>query len=173
MCVYICVPCGHRGQKGAVGALVLELWIVVSHHEGAGNQTWFLFKSPQCAELLSQHSLHIPRAGILAESRESTPMDSTDKRIWKPLPVFGVCSLPPVKEGEEGLEKWMLLIPVPRAWHTPNALGPCQLHPAGSRGFFLPPLSPQPPYLPASSCPLTPTIMNPSKEIRSTAEGSG
>lgn len=38
------------------GSLELELWIVVSHHVGPGNQTQDLCKSNKCSELLSHLS---------------------------------------------------------------------------------------------------------------------
>lgn len=44
-CVYImhmCVSGVQGGQKRSLGALELELCVVVNHHVDAGNQTWVL-----------------------------------------------------------------------------------------------------------------------------------
>lgn len=39
------VPDAHGDQKRALGALELELEIVVGHYVGAGNRIWVLWKS--------------------------------------------------------------------------------------------------------------------------------
>lgn len=36
------VPGAPRGQKRASNPLELELWVVVNHYVGAGNQTWVI-----------------------------------------------------------------------------------------------------------------------------------
>ena len=46
--MYVCVPHVIGVQKGVLGALELELQMVVSHHVGAGKQTWVLWKN-QCS----------------------------------------------------------------------------------------------------------------------------
>lgn len=43
--MYVCLctthrPGAHRSQKKALDSLKLKLWMIVSHHTGAGNQTW-------------------------------------------------------------------------------------------------------------------------------------
>lgn len=43
MCMYSWVP--PRGQKKALSPLDLELWKAVSHHMGAGYQTWVFCKN--------------------------------------------------------------------------------------------------------------------------------
>lgn len=39
------IPGGSGGQKKAPDPLKLELWMIVSHHVDAGNQTWVLCMS--------------------------------------------------------------------------------------------------------------------------------
>lgn len=89
-------------------------------------------------------------------------MAATDTRMWKLLLALGVCSLLPVKEREEGPEKLMIFIPVPRACHTVGTPGPVPAPFCQESLLSLLPLSPQPPCSEAlvSSCPLSPTIMN-------------
>ena len=46
-CMFICVPDGMLGAFGGQKK-ELELQMVVSHHVGAENRTWILWKSSQC-----------------------------------------------------------------------------------------------------------------------------
>ena len=61
--VYVFVPCVHmpgalRDQKRALGPLELELQMIVSHHLGAGNQSWVLCILCMIDWLVSKVSLH-------------------------------------------------------------------------------------------------------------------
>ena len=52
------MPGAHGGQEKVMDSLRLELQMVVSHHVAAGNQTWVLYKSNKCSDLL----IHLFRA---------------------------------------------------------------------------------------------------------------
>lgn len=52
------VPCVLGDQKRAADPLELDLPMAGSHHVGVGNQTWVLWRSSQCFELLSHLSRH-------------------------------------------------------------------------------------------------------------------
>lgn len=47
----MCTPCPECPQtpKRVLDSLVLELKLIIIHHEGAGNWTWLLWKSNQCS----------------------------------------------------------------------------------------------------------------------------
>lgn len=52
ICIEICAPHAHsalRRPKRALASLVLELKLVIIHHEGAGNWAWLPWKSSQCS----------------------------------------------------------------------------------------------------------------------------
>jgi hypothetical protein len=45
-----------KPKEGIRFPLGLELEVIVSHHLGAGNETWVFWKNSQCFSLLSQLS---------------------------------------------------------------------------------------------------------------------
>lgn len=108
-------------------------------------------------------------------------MAATDTRMWKLLLALGVCSLLLVKEREEGPEKLMIFIPVPRACHTVGTPGPVPAPFCQESLLSLLPLSPQPPCSEAlvSSCPvphhykLLSLEPQQQQQIMSKVEGSG
>ena len=58
-CKYVNVPCACSttgGQKRASDTLTVELWMAVSNHMGARNQTLVFCKSRNCCKCLSQIS---------------------------------------------------------------------------------------------------------------------
>lgn len=50
------MPSALGGQKKILDPLEQELWVVVSHHVGAKNQTWVLSKTSQCFSQLNHVS---------------------------------------------------------------------------------------------------------------------
>lgn len=56
-CIYVCTPCVSLTPLEARSPLELELNMIMSGHVGSGNQTWFLWKSNQCARLTAEPSL--------------------------------------------------------------------------------------------------------------------
>lgn len=57
-CLYtLCVLGALGGQKSVSNPLELELNMIMSGHVGSGNQTWFLWKSNQCAPLTAESHL--------------------------------------------------------------------------------------------------------------------
>lgn len=50
VCMYIpCMPVACRGQKKGSDTLEMEFWTVVSHHKGAGKQTWSFAQTASAA----------------------------------------------------------------------------------------------------------------------------
>lgn len=63
MCT-VCMPDTYVGQKRALNPLKLELWVVVSPHMGARNQSQILWKTRKCFLPLSY--LSSPELKILS-----------------------------------------------------------------------------------------------------------
>lgn len=57
----VCVSNTCGGQKRVSDHLELELWVAVSHHEGAGERTHVCWESSQCPEPLSVSPATIPQ----------------------------------------------------------------------------------------------------------------
>lgn len=60
------IPGGSGGQKKAPDPLKLELWMIVSHHVDAGNQSWVLCKT----STLNHLALPTPRGGFSSHGCE-------------------------------------------------------------------------------------------------------
>lgn len=93
VCV-LCVPSTSRGQRRTLDLIELELWIVVSHCVGTGNQDWILCKGIKCSQPLGH--LPILKKFLLKESmniilssrsefefpRLHGPQTSVGKLVW-------------------------------------------------------------------------------------------
>lgn len=78
--VNICTPGIQRGHEGVLGALELDLCLVVHYHVGSGNQTRVLCKSSKCSESLVVMKM---RSSGLGCTGDAWPPTAKSIWIWK------------------------------------------------------------------------------------------